>query len=93
MDRKKRNPKIEKSSYENIIKRFNEVKNSKGNVKISDIRLEMQEINQNYCPVYRSEKKMIQGKEKLLQLLDKFKKIKIKDKTNVWNTEVIEALE
>ena len=57
LDRKKRNPKIEKSSYENIIKRFNEVKNSKGNVKISDIRLEMQEINQNYCPVYRSEKK------------------------------------
>ena len=36
---------------------------------------------------------MIQGKEKLHQLLEKFKKIKIKDKTNVWNTEVIEALE
>ena len=36
---------------------------------------------------------MILGKEKLLKLLDKFKKIEIKDKTNVWNTEVIEALE
>ncbi|MBD22144.1 MAG: succinate dehydrogenase flavoprotein subunit [Alphaproteobacteria bacterium] len=90
---KKSNPKIEKSSYEAIIKRFNEVKNSKGNFNISDIRLEMQQIMQNYCPVYRSEEKMITGKEKLLKLLEKFKKIKIKDKTNVWNTEVIEALE
>ena len=26
-------------------------------------------------------------------LLDKFKKINIKDKSNVWNTEVVEALE
>ena len=40
----------------------------------------MQQINQNYCPVYRSEEKMIQGKEKLLQLLDKFKKIKLRIK-------------
>lgn len=90
---KKSNPKIEKSSYESIIKRFDEIKNSNGKYKISDIRSEMQQINQNYCPVYRSEEKMIQGKEKLLKLLDKFKRIEIKDKTSVWNTEVIEALE
>ena len=90
---KKSNPKIEKSTYETIIKRFNEVKNSKGKFKISEIRLEMQQVMQNYCPVYRSEEKMIKGKEKLLMLLDKFKKINIKDKSNVWNTEVVEALE
>ena len=90
---KKSNPKIEKSSYESIIKRFDGVKNSNGKYKNSDIRSEMQQINQNYCPVYRSEEKMILGKEKLLKLLDKFKRIEIKDKTSVWNTEVIEALE
>ena len=93
LDPSKRNPKIEKSSYDFIIKRFNRIKNSKGNVKISDIRLEMQHIMQNYCPVYRSEEKMIIGKEKLLELIEKFKKIEIRDKTNIWNTEVIEALE
>ena len=93
LDPKKRNPKIEKSSYDFIIKRFNRIKNSKGNVKISDIRLEMQHIMQNYCPVYRSEEKMIIGKKKLLELIEKFKKIEIRDKTNIWNTEVIEALE
>ena len=93
LDPKKRNPKIEESSYDFIIKRFNRIKNSKGSVKISDIRLEMQHIMQNYCPVYRSEEKMIIGKKKLLELIEKFKKIEIRDKTNIWNTEVIEALE
>ena len=33
------------------------------------------------------------GKKKLLELIEKFKKIEIRDKTNIWNTEVIEALE
>ena len=51
----------------------------------------MQQINQNYCPVYRSREN--DSKRKLLKLLDKFKRIEIKDKTSVWNTEVIEALE
>ena len=76
MNPKKRNSEIKKSSYEHIIKRFDKVKHSNGNFKISDIRLEMQQIMQNYCPVYRSEEKMIFGKKKLLELLEKFKKIK-----------------
>ena len=65
-----------KSYYEHIIKRFDKVKHSNGNFKISDIRLEMQQIMQNYCPVYRSEEKMIFGKKKLLELLEKFKELK-----------------
>ena len=69
------------------------MKKLSGKFKISDIRLEMQHVMQNYCPVYRSEEKMIIGKQKLLILLDKFKKISIKDKTNIWNTEIVEAFE
>ena len=90
---KKNNPIIEESFYEPIIRRFNELKKLSGKFKISDIRLEMRHVMQNYCPVYRSEEKMIIGKQKLLILLDKFKKISIKDKTNIWNTEIVEAFE
>ena len=48
---------------------------------------------QNFCPVYRSGKLMNQGRKKLSLLLDDFEKIKINDKTTVWNTEMIEAYE
>ena len=73
---KKRNSEIKKSYYEHIIKRFDKVKHSNGNFKISDIRLEMQQIMQNYCPVYRSEEKMIFGKKKLLEFLKNLKELK-----------------
>ena len=53
----------------------------------------MQHTMQNFCPVYRSEEKMIEGKKKLLSLMDDFNNIKIHDKSLIWNTEVIEALE
>ena len=69
------------------------MKNSNGNESVSKIRLEMQHTMQNFCPVYRSEKKMLEGKSKLLSLLNDFKSIKINDRSLIWNTEVIEALE
>ncbi|MBC11233.1 MAG: succinate dehydrogenase flavoprotein subunit [Rickettsiales bacterium] len=76
-----------------IIDKFEKIRNSNGKNSISKIREEMQHTMQNYCPVYRSEEKMKEGKKIILALLNKFKNIKINDNTRVWNTEVIEALE
>ena len=53
----------------------------------------MQEIMQNYCPVYRSGKLMKEGRKKLNSLIEEFKNIKISDKSTIWNTEIIEAYE
>ncbi len=89
----KKNYKILKEDYEKIILRFEKIKNSNGKNSISKIRAEMQQTMQNYCPVYRSEKKMREGKKIIQSLLKKFNDIKINDKTTVWNTEIIEALE
>ena len=93
LDPNKKNKEIHPSDYDDIIKRFEKIKNSRGKHKVSNLRLEMQQIMQNYCPVYRSEKKMLEGKKKLQDLLKKFNEVKITDESYVWNTEVIEALE
>ncbi len=87
------NPNIDDSKINKIIDEFEKIRTSNGNKSVSSIRLEMQHIMQNYCPVYRSEKKMIEGKKKLLSLLEDFKDVNISDKSLIWNTEVIEALE
>ncbi len=89
----KKNKIIKESFYSEILNRFEKIRNSKGNKSISKIRLKMQEIMQNFCPVYRSGKLMNQGRKKLSLLLADFEKIKINDKTTVWNTEMIEAYE
>ena len=87
------NPNIDDSKINKIVDEFEKIRTSNGNKSVSSIRLEMQHIMQNYCPVYRSEKKMIEGKKKLLSLLEDFREINISDKSLIWNTEVIEALE
>ena len=89
----KNNNPVKELYLKKIINRFEAIRNSKGDNSIASIRLEMQETMQNYCPVYRSEKMMKEGLKKLRLLSKKFKKIKISDKTTVWNTEIIETLE
>ena len=63
LDPNKKNKEIHPSDYDDIIKRFEKIKNSNGKHKISNLRLEMQQIMQNYCPVYRSEKKCLKEKK------------------------------
>ncbi len=93
LDPNKKNREINIKKVNRIIDNFEKIKNSNGTKNVSSIRLEMQHTMQNFCPVYRSEKKMIEGKNKLLSLLKDFNNIKIHDKSLIWNTEVIEALE
>ena len=93
LDTKKANPKIANNLIDKLILNFDKIKDSSGDKSVSSIRLEMQHTMQNFCPVYRSEEKMIEGKKKLLSLMDDFNNIKIHDKSLIWNTEVIEALE
>ncbi len=88
-----RNRPVKETFFKPLIERFEKIKMNKGKYSISKIRLEMQYTMQNYCPVYRSEKIMKKGEKKLVELLKQFENIKINDKTNVWNTEIIEALE
>ena len=93
IDRKKKNPEIKEHTVNKLIEDFENIRNSNGRKSVATIRLEMQHTMQNFCPVYRSEKKMLEGKNKLLSLLNDFKNIKINDQSLIWNTEVIEALE
>jgi len=90
---KSKNHPIDMEVVDRLIEKFKSIQDANGKKSVAKIRLEMQHTMQNFCPVYRSEKRMIEGKNKLLNLLDDFKKIKINDKSLVWNTEVIEALE
>ena len=93
IDRKKKNPEIKEHTVNKLIEDFENIRNSNGRKSVASIRLEMQHTMQNFCPVYRSEEKMLEGKNKLLSLLNDFKNIKINDQSLIWNTEVIEALE
>lgn len=64
-----------------------------GGERVSDIRREMQEVMQSDFGVFREEKAMLAGIEKLRKLKERLKFASISDKSQVFNTARIEALE
>jgi succinate dehydrogenase (ubiquinone) flavoprotein subunit len=57
------------------------------------MRLELQKIMQKYAPVYRNGPDLKIGCGKVLEVIKKYEDVTIKDKSLIWNTDLIEAME
>ena len=68
-----------------------EIEEEKNKSNTGEIRSDMQETMQKFASVYKDKELLETGYNKLLKLLKK--KIEIKDKSLIWNTDLIEALE
>lgn len=84
---------LKASAHEKSLERFDRLRNAKGDVKTSEIRLKMQKTMQDYCAVFRTEDVMRKGIEKLAQI-DKLRpNIHLSDSSLIWNSDLMEALE
>ncbi len=81
------------SELKNDIEKNYNYKHKTGSLNVSDVRLEMQQIMQKHAGVFRNDKLLQEGVEKMDQLYDKFDDISIDDKTDIFNTEHLEMLE
>ena len=72
--------------YENLL-------NRKKIVSVAGIRLEMQKIMQQHAGVFRNDKLLMEGVEKMNELYQQFEYAGIDDKSREFNTEYIEMLE
>lgn len=86
-------PDLPKDAGENALARLDQIRFSKGNLRASEIRTEMQENMQKYAAVFRVEKTLQEGSKRMDTVFDKFKDIGITDRGMVWNTDLIEAIE
>ncbi|MBS0290088.1 MAG: succinate dehydrogenase flavoprotein subunit [Proteobacteria bacterium] len=66
---------------------------TKGGERLQDIRHELKKIMQNDFSVFRTEQVMVQGVEKLKVLRERLNHATLSDKSKVFNTARIEALE
>ncbi len=73
--------------------RINSWNNRKGKYKVYDIKQEMKTIMQDYFGVFRTGSEMAKGVEKLKEIRSKMHNIELLDKSNIFNTARIEALE
>jgi succinate dehydrogenase / fumarate reductase flavoprotein subunit len=69
------------------------VRNAKGSRRASEIRLEMQKIMQADAAVFRTGETLKNGVEKITATAQSFADVRVEDRSLVWNSDLIEALE
>jgi succinate dehydrogenase / fumarate reductase, flavoprotein subunit len=65
----------------------------KGDIRIGQLRQQVQNCITEYCGVFRSEALITEGLRQFKILKDTYKTIRLDDQGTVWNTEILEALE
>ena len=75
------------------IARLDKLRTSTGPLSTSSIRRNMQRTMQADAAVFRTAESLAHGCKKIDEVVQSFKDIGIKDRTTVWNTDLVEALE
>jgi succinate dehydrogenase / fumarate reductase flavoprotein subunit len=75
------------------IARFDRVRHAKGRLKTGEIRLAMQRAMQDHCSVFRSVAVLDEGVCKLAAVSDSLPDLAVTDRSLIWNTDLVEALE
>ena len=73
--------------------RLSRLENQTGGENVDQLRNELQRMVQSHAGVFRTDAILKDGVEKIMQIAERVKKTEIKDKSKVWNTARLEALE
>jgi succinate dehydrogenase / fumarate reductase flavoprotein subunit len=87
------NPVPERQAREEEDRIFKGMLNLKGTESPAQIRKELRTLMDQHAGVYRTAESMKQGVEKIACLKQRFREISIQDKSRVYNTNLIQALE
>jgi len=84
---------IGETETEKCLERFDKLRNSNGENKTSELRLAMQKTMQSKCAVFRTEKTLKEGVDEIRKTYDGMDSISVKDKSLIFNTDLVETLE
>jgi succinate dehydrogenase / fumarate reductase, flavoprotein subunit len=84
---------LKEVDVETALKGFNRWNTNKPGERVVDIRLELQKVMQNDFGVFRKEEFMVAGLKKLKDLRERLQYASLSDKSKVFNTARVEALE
>jgi len=75
------------------IEYLDKIRNSDGPLHTSQIRLNMQKAMQSDAAVFRTQESLDEGVEKINKIYDTYSQIGIKDRSMIWNSDLVEAFE
>ena len=86
-------PEVAKASTDKALDRFDRFRQSSGSTSTAEIRLRMQKVMQENCAVFRTGDVLEEGRARIADVYEGAKDLGITDRSMVWNTDLVEALE
>ncbi|NEO26892.1 MAG: succinate dehydrogenase/fumarate reductase flavoprotein subunit [Kamptonema sp. SIO4C4] len=87
-------PSFDAQTYlDNAQKRIYGLLEQEGSMRIGQLRQQFQDCMSEHCGVFRTDAIMEEGLNKIRQLQQQYRQLRLDDQGDCWNTELIEALE
>jgi succinate dehydrogenase / fumarate reductase flavoprotein subunit len=86
-------PDVPRASMDYAMGRFDEIRHADGATPTAELRLEMQTTMQSDAAVFRTDKTLAEGVEKMQNVAGKMEDIKVTDRSLIWNSDLMETLE
>ncbi|QDC08796.1 succinate dehydrogenase flavoprotein subunit [Oceanicola sp. D3] len=87
------NPDLNTASVDAALDRFDKLRHADGSISTADLRDEMQRTMQADAAVFRTDKTLAEGVEKMKAVAAKMDDIKVTDRSLIWNSDLMETLE
>jgi len=84
---------VDTASVDSALARFDGLRHANGAVPTADLRLEMQKAMQADAAVFRTDKTLAEGVEKMEKIAAKMADLKVTDRSMTWNSDLMETLE
>ena len=84
---------LDNEATDRVLSRFDALRYADGSESSAAIRLEMQKTMQKHAAVFRTGELMSEGIDKLEDIWESFKHVKVSDRSMIWNTDLVETLE
>jgi succinate dehydrogenase flavoprotein subunit len=84
---------LPKDAGEAAVDRLDRVRHASGGMSTGEIRINMQRTMQRYAAVFRTGEVLEEGAQKLGQVADSLAELKLTDRSMIWNSDLVEALE
>ncbi len=93
VDPKSANRPLNAESVDQAVARFDALRHANGSMPTAGLRLAMQKAMQNDAAVFRTDKTLAEGVQKMTEIAAGMRDIKVTDRSMVWNSDLMETLE
>ena len=86
-------PPLPADASDKALGRLDSRRHAQGGTPCAALRLEMQQIMQSHCAVFRTGEILAEGKDKLRKVWEGRADMSVSDRSMIWNSDLVEALE